>query len=208
MHLAEIVEDAHEIAFRQPSSFRIVRMHQQLDVGARQLAERRADCPLARGRNEGQRISVGRRIGLKPVEADWRARLERARKQIHFAIRSVWKHVDELNRRPAKRRRWLHPGAQILADSVGQRVEHAHQQLELVLRLVRSEHSKARPQLAKHVGVRSRLADGVDNRPRQIEVNRAVRLREVVALQKRRRRQHDVGVQRRVGHDLLENHGE
>ena len=58
VHLAQLVEDAHGVAVLEAARGRVVRVHRQLDVGARQLAERRADRALARRRDQRERDSA------------------------------------------------------------------------------------------------------------------------------------------------------
>ena len=73
MHLAEIVEHAHEIVVAQAARRGVSRIHRELDVRTRQLAERRADRAIARRRNQCQRIPVRFRIRLERIEACRRA---------------------------------------------------------------------------------------------------------------------------------------
>ena len=162
-------------------------MHRQLDVGTRQLGERRADRSLARRRDEGERIAFCRRIRLEAIQPDWSAGLQIRRKQIDFPIRRIREHVDELHRRDPERRRRLRAGAQVAADGSGQMVEHVDHQIELPCRLVVFPQIEARAELAEYVRVRPRFADGVDDRPSQLEADRPVRLREIVTFEKRGR---------------------
>ena len=63
-------------------------------------------------------------------------------------------------------------------------------------------------ELAEDLVIRPRFADRGDHRLHELQVIGAVALRDVVVLEERRRRQHDVGVHRGVGHHLLEDDGE
>ena len=105
-------------------------------------------------------------------------------------------HVDELNgpaaggagRRLALRER----GRERLGDP-RQHVDERAGFADLVVGVGESE---AHAELAKHFVIRPRLADGVDHRLHDLQVIRAVALRDVVVLEERRRGQDDVGVVR------------
>ena len=57
-------------------------------------------------------------------------------------------------------------------------------------------------------GFGARLGHRLDHRPHELQADRAVAPGDVVVLEERRRRQHDVGVARGVGEDLIEDDGE
>ena len=117
VHFAELVEDPHEIVVLQAARPRIVGMHQQLDVGARQFAERRADRPLARRRNERRADSARSRDPAGSDRARAASTVERRREQIDLPVRGVREDVDELNRRRAARRRRHRAVAQVARRS-------------------------------------------------------------------------------------------
>jgi hypothetical protein len=58
--------------------------------------------------------------------------------------------------------------------------------IELAGRFIGFQQAQPRAQLAEHVGVGARLADGVDDRTSEIEADRTVAFREVVAFEERR----------------------
>src|SRR4029077_16835140 len=89
--------------------------------------------------------------------------------------------------------------AKMVANSPWQRAQHAYQQIQLTTRLIVANEAEPAAQLAKDVGVRARLADRVDHRAPEVDVQRTVGLGEVVPLEKRRRREDDVREERRVG---------
>ena len=194
-----------------PRAARIVGMHRQLDVGPGQLAERRADRALARRRDERQRIALGGRIRLKAIEAHRRARVERRRE----TDRPCGPACSETRRRTGSARcRTAAPGGAPARRSSpivpGQRVEHARRIRSSSP--VGSSSLRARPSRAHsspNTSAFDRASPTASMTGRaELEADRPVRLGEIVALEERRRRQHDVGVERRVGHHLLEDDGE
>ena len=97
---------------------------------------------------------------------------------------------------------------QVFADRRRQGVDHLQHHVEFARRLVVVQQVESGAELAEHVGVGSGVTDRLDDRPDEIQVDRAVGLREVVPFEEGRRRQHHVGIQRGVGHHLLEDHRE
>ena len=183
-------------------------MHEQLDVGPRQLAERRADRALAGRRDERERVAFGLRIRLVAIEPHRRRRIECGGEEIDFSVRRVREDVHELHRRRSTRGRRHRAVAQVGADRLRQTVQHGEHEIELAGRLIALQQTETRAQIAEHVSVRPCFADGVDDRASEVEADRTVAFREIVAFEERRVRQQHVGVQRRVRHHLLEDHGE
>src|SRR5262249_11379229 len=112
---------------------------------------------------------------------------------------------DELDRSRAERRHRQVVVAKIVSNRAWQRTEYVNQQIELTTRFSIVDEPKARTELAKNVGVRTRLANRINDWPPQIHVQRTVGFGEVVAFEKRRRRQHDIGKECGVGHHLIEH---
>ena len=147
-------------------------------------------------------------IGLVAVQAQRRLAFERIREQVHLAVGCLREHVHELHGPPFHGWSAGRPSWRSRADRRRQVVEHAQQQVELSARLAVAQQAQARDELAEDVGVRPRLADRIDDRPASCSDERAVGAREVVVLEEGRRRQHDVGIEARVGEHLLEDDGE
>ena len=102
-------------------------------------------------------------------------------------------------------RRRRRVGAEGVTHAIGQPVDDAEHHLEFVVRLVRLAQPEPLLELREHVDVGPGLADGVDDGPDHLQADWPVRPREIVLLEERGGRQHDVGVARRVGHHLVED---
>ena len=90
----------------------------------------------------------------------------------------------------------------------GQAPQRRQHGFEVIGRVVVAAQSHPPHQIQEHVVVGARFADRFDHRARQLQRHRPVALCVVVVFQEGRRRQDDVGVQRRVGEHLIEHHGE
>ena len=171
-----------------------------------QLGERRADGALAGRRNQRQRVFRRAGVGLIPVQARWRSRVERVREQVDLAVRRQRKHVDELNG-PALERRSRDA---VLAQVVANRLAAASTARRASLR---ARPSGRRPAAAPCASVSSPktsafepcLADRLDDRPAELQTERAVRARAGHSLPGTSwpaARHRHTG---RVGHHLLED---
>ncbi len=145
------------------------------------------------------------RIRLEPVEAGGGARVKRFGKQVDLPVGGQRKHVDELHRRAVERRGGRTGLHQLAREMRRQPAGDSEERVGFVLRVAEAEPAR---EVREDLGVRPRLADRLDHGPDELQADRAVSLRDVVVLEKRRRRQQDVRVPRGVGEDLLEDDGE
>src|SRR5262249_9350572 len=134
--------------------------------------------------------------------------VELLREQVNLPIVRIREHVDELNRGRAVRWNGSISCAQVVANARRQAVEDVQHQVELTRRLAAIEKTETQAKLAEDVRVRTRFADSIDDRSAELDADGSVRLREVVPLEKRRRREQEIGEKRCVRHDLLEHHSE
>ena len=113
----------------------IVRVHHQPHFRSRQLAERRADRPLARRRDQRERILGRRRIGLIGVEAGRRFAIERGGEEIDLAGRACVASRRRTARAAAERRHWRRRDRASLADRRRHLREHVEHLFELARRV-------------------------------------------------------------------------
>ena len=94
---------------------------------------------------------------------------------------------------------------QVGPESIRETAGNAEERIGFLLRFA---DAKAAGKLREDFRVRSRLADGLDDRSHQLQADRPVALRDVVVLEKRRRRQDYISVAAGVGEHLLVDDGE
>ena len=206
-HRPEIVEHPHRVAVADLPRMGIVRV----DRRARPACATSSPSDdviglLARRRDQRQRIPVRRRVGLVACRGPagaWRSRSSGKRWTLPSGVRgntsTNWTGAVP-NRRRRRRIR-----ADRLADALGKSVDDAQHHLQLVARLAGSVEAEPLFELGEHLDVGAGLADRVDDGLHHLQADRPVARAKIVLLEERRRRQHDVGVARRVGHHLVED---
>ena len=149
-------------------------------------------CSLA-GEIRAERVARGRRVGLVRVEPGRASRGPagrgaRGRLRFFGMTSTNWIGRPSPGATPSRPSRTRLPRA---APAAARRRPSARR-----LRRARRRLRQAEPhaEIAKHFVVGPRFADRVDGRLHQVQVIRAVALGDVVVLEKRRRRQDDIGV--------------
>ena len=177
-----------------------------LELGGRvaELAERRADLGRERGRDQRERELVAAGIGLVDVEAAERVAIERRRDE--WILPRGRERVDEHDRIRPRSRASRSPCSASWRCSSGPCGPAANVESTSSLvghRVAGAGRGRSAEQLAEQLVVAARLAGGRRDRGRVVHPHVAVAAAELAMLEERRRRQHDVGELRGVGHHLL-----